>query len=122
MVDPDKDVNARLYRLETIVDNISHVLDTILKKLDGQNKINWAPVGIGITLFLTVVGSFATIYNARISTLNTAVEAIATRTTEVEKSAAGSEIKLGAQDNDIKRLQSDVEKIDERVRQLEQKR
>lgn len=115
------DVNARLSRLETIIDNMSHVLEVIQRKLDNQNKINWAPVGIGVTLFLTVVGSFATIYNARINTINNAVETLANRTVEVEKGAVGRDLRIGSHDGEIIRLQQDVEKLDDRVREIEKK-
>lgn len=103
------DVNARLSRLETLIDSISAALGKIEAKLNDSAKINWAPIAIGVTIFFTVCGSVATIYNARISTLNTAVEAIANRTLDLEKGNVASQLKTQTLEQRVTQLEKDVD-------------
>jgi archaellum component FlaC len=103
VADKDPNVDSRLSRLETIIDAISDAVNKIEEKLDGQSKINWAPIAIGVTVFFTVAGSVSTIYNARISTINAVVGKL---TDEVSSEK-------------IMRLEKDVEDIDNRVEELE---
>jgi outer membrane murein-binding lipoprotein Lpp len=117
----DHDVNARLSRLETIIDSISHSLEKIQVKLDSSSKINWAPIAIGVTIFFTVAGSISTIYNARISTINNAVETLATKTQDLEKGAVGDQLKLQVQDERLKELEKDVDVLQTEHRQHNQK-
>lgn len=70
----DSNVDARLSRLETIIDSISTTLDKIQIKLDQESKINWAPVGIGLTLFITIVSAFGTIYSTRMNATDIAIK------------------------------------------------
>jgi outer membrane murein-binding lipoprotein Lpp len=81
----DFNVDSRLSRLETIMDSVSSTLEKIQSRLDNQGKVNWAPIAIGVTIFFTVAGSISTVYNARITTLNTAVESLAGKSIELEK-------------------------------------
>lgn len=108
-----QDVNTRLSRLETLVDNINNVLSKIQNKLDESSKVNWAPIAIGVTIFFTIAGSIATIYNARISTLNTAVEHIAARTLDVEKSSVEQTLKTQILQERVDRLEKDYERVDQ---------
>lgn len=119
MSDKDPKVDARLSRLETLMDSISHAVIKIEEKLDGSSKINWAPIAIGVTVFFTVAGSISTIYNARISTVNTAVEQIANRTLELEKGAVAGKLNDEVSTEKIQRLEKDVEDIDNRVEEIE---
>jgi hypothetical protein len=104
-------VDARLSRLETIIDNISEALERLTNKLEAKDKINWAPVAIGVTIFFTVAGSISTIYNARISTLNTAVEQIGDRTLTLEKGGVERSLKIQVQEEKIRQLEKEVEDI-----------
>lgn len=113
MADYDIDVNARLSRLETIIDNVSQALDKIQSKLDNHGKINWAPIAIGVTIFFTVAGSVSTIYNARIATLNTGVENIATRVVVLEKNDVEFGVTTKVTEERIKELEKDVDEIRE---------
>lgn len=115
----DFNVDSRLSRLETIMDTVSAALEKIQAKLDTQGKINWAPIAIGVTIFFTVAGSVSTVYNARITTLNTVVESIATSTNNLEKNEV--ERRLRIQSNTEKNIQQDtqIEKIDERLTEIE---
>jgi phosphotransferase system IIB component len=109
---PDShDVNARFTRLETLIDSISAALTKIEAKLNDSGKINWAPIAIGVTIFFTVAGSVATIYNARISTLNTAVEALGDRTLGLEKAAVGTQLKTETLEQRVSQLEKDVDDI-----------
>lgn len=119
MTDKDNNVDSRLSRLETIIDGISSAVNKIEGKLDSSSKINWAPVAIGVTIFFTVAGSISTIYNSRISTLNTAVETLVSRTLELEKSSVESRLRVDVGTEKIQRLQKDVEDIETRVEELE---
>jgi hypothetical protein len=119
VADKDPNVDSRLSRLETIIDAISDAVNKIEEKLDGQSKINWAPIAIGVTVFFTVAGSVSTIYNARISTINTAVEQMANRTLELEKGAVVGKLTDEVSSEKIMRLEKDVEDIDNRVEELE---
>lgn len=115
----DSNVDSRLSRLETIIDSISKSIEQISERLDSQTKINWAPIAIGVTIFFTVCGSVATIYNTRISTLNTAVESIAKNVGELEKSEIEKQLKIQSSDEKIQRLEIDVEKLSDKVANLE---
>lgn len=110
------DTNERLSRLETIIDSISHTLDKIQTKLDSQSKINWAPVAIGVTIFFTVAGSFSTIYNARINTLNNAVENIANRTVDLEKGRVENSLKTQVHEERLNRIEKDIEDLQHEMR------
>jgi prefoldin subunit 5 len=103
------DTNTRLAKLETIIDSISQSLDKIQTKLDTTGKVNWAPIAIGVTVFFTVAGSVSTIYNARITTVNTAVEVIASKTSELEKGAVERQLKIQVNEERLKELEKDVE-------------
>lgn len=105
------ETNERLSRLETIIDSVNQALEKIHTKLDSQSKINWAPVAIGVTVFFTVAGSVSTIYNARISTVNTAVETLAGKTSELEKSAIADNLRTQVHEERIKELEKDVESL-----------
>jgi hypothetical protein len=111
MADYDIDVNARLSRLETIIESVSITLDKIQSKLDSHSKINWAPIAIGVTIFFTVAGSVSTIYNARIATLNTGVEAIATRVVVLEKNDVERGVTVKVTEERIKEIEKDVEEL-----------
>jgi hypothetical protein len=74
--DHGTNVDTRLSRLETIIDSISSTLDKIQNKLDTESKINWTPIGIGITIFMTVVGSFGTIYTTRMNATDSNLKAM----------------------------------------------
>jgi ubiquinone biosynthesis protein UbiJ len=115
----DANTDSRLSRLETITDSILNALEKIQNKLDSQGKINWAPVAIGVTIFFTVAGSVSTIYNARLSTINTTVEAIAKSTIELEKGTVEHRLKIQSSAEKIERLEEDVEKLDAKVRDLD---
>lgn len=117
----NNNVDSRLSRLETIIDNISDALVKIEHKLDGNSKINWAPIAIGVTVFFTVAGSVSTVYNARISTMNTAVEMLATRMIDQEKGAVERQLRIESTAEKVERLEKDVESLDDRVNQVERK-
>lgn len=119
MSDKDNNVDSRLSRLETIIDNISDAVNKIEEKLDSSSKINWAPVAIGVTVFFTVAGSVSTIYNTRINTLNTAVEQIVDRTLELEKDSVERRLRVDVSSEKIQRLEKDVDEIENRVSSLE---
>jgi uncharacterized protein YlxW (UPF0749 family) len=103
------DVNARLSRLETLIDSVVTAIGKIEAKLSESSKINWAPIAIGVTIFFTVCGSVATIYNARIATLNTAVEAIANRTLDLEKGNVASQLKTQTLEERVSTLEKNVD-------------
>jgi hypothetical protein len=69
-------VDTRLSRLETIIDSISSTLEKIQDKLDTESKINWTPIGLGITIFMAVVGSFSTIYTTRMNNADSNIKSI----------------------------------------------
>lgn len=115
----DNNVDSRLSRLETIIDSISQSIEKISERLDSQTKINWAPIAIGVTIFFTVCGSVGTIYNTRISTLNTAVESIAKNVGELEKSGIERQLKIQSGEEKINRLETDVERLTDKVNNLE---
>lgn len=107
----DRNVNSRLSRLETLMDSISAAINKIEAKLNESGKINWAPIAIGVTIFFTVAGSVATIYNTRISTLNTAVEGLAHRTDDLEKGAISRQLKIDTTEQRVTQLEKDVDEI-----------
>lgn len=81
--------DTRLSRLETIIDSISVALEKIQGKLDTDSKINWTPIGLGVTIFMAIIGSFSTIYTTRmngadsnIKALSEATQALAVSSTE----------------------------------------
>lgn len=122
---PDKEdyhIDSRMSRLETIVESVSKTVHKIEEKLDTKDKINWAPIAIGVTVFFTVAGSVSTIYNARISTLNSAVESIDVRTVELEKGAVERELKIQRDSEKIQVLQENEEELERRVTELERGR
>jgi TolA-binding protein len=116
---PTSTVDSRLSRLETIIDNISQSIEKISARLDNQGKVNWAPIAIAVTVFFTVAGSISTIYNARITTINTAVESLAKSTYELEKSTIERGLRIQTNEQKTTRLQTDIEKLDDRVSTLE---
>jgi hypothetical protein len=73
-------VDTRLSRLETIIDSISSTLEKIQTKLDVESKINWTPIGIGVTIFMAVIGSFAAIYTTRMNGTDAGIQAITAQT------------------------------------------
>lgn len=105
------DFNARLSKLETIMDSIGAAIAKIEAKLNESSKINWAPIAIGVTIFFTVCGSVATIYNARISTLNTAVEGLATRTLDLEKGGVANQLKTQTLEERVGQLEKNVDHL-----------
>lgn len=119
--------DARLSRLETLIDSIGEALNKIQNKLDSSSKINWAPIAIGVTIFFTVAGSVSTIYNARFSTLNAAVESLSTRTLDLEKGGVESGLKIQTVQERLTQLEKDVDEIqqdhrenrDKQMQQLE---
>lgn len=115
----NSNVDSRLSRLETIIDNISDALTKIESKLDGSSKINWAPIAIGVTVFFTVAGSVSTVYNARISTMNTAVELLADRMLTQEKGAVERQLRIETTTEKVLRLERDVEALDNRMNNVE---
>lgn len=117
----DYQIDSRMSRLETIVETVSKTVQKIEEKLDTKDKINWAPIAIGVTVFFTVAGSVSTIYNARISTLNTAVEHIDSRTIELEKGAVERELKIQRDSEKIQVLEKNHEDIEKRVAEIERK-
>lgn len=119
MSDKDYNVDSRLSRLETIIENVSEAVNKIQNKLDTEAKINWAPIAIGVTVFFTVAGSISTIYNARITTLNTAVEAISERAIVLEKGAVERQLKIENGAEKIMNLEEDVDKLEQRVDEIE---
>lgn len=74
--DHSSNVDTRLSRLETIIDSISSTLEKIQDKLDTESKINWTPIGLGITIFMAVVGSFSTIYTTRMNNADSNIKSI----------------------------------------------
>jgi len=105
------DFHARLSRLETLMDSIGAAIGEIKSKLNESSKINWAPIAIGVTIFFTVCGSVATIYNTRISTLNTAVEGLANRTLDLEKGTVASQLKTQTLEERVNTLEKNVEQL-----------
>jgi hypothetical protein len=105
------DVHARLSKLETLMDSIGEAIDRIQVKLDSQSKVNWAPIAIGVTIFFTVAGSVSTIYNARINTVNTAVEGLAQRTMDLEKGGVERGLKILSVQEKVAELEKDVEEL-----------
>lgn len=109
---PDNnDFHSRLSRLETLIDGIGAAIGKIEAKLNETAKINWAPIAIGVTIFFTVAGSVATIYNARIATLNTAVEALGNRTLDLEKSTVAGQLKTQTLEERVGQLEKNVDQI-----------
>jgi exonuclease VII small subunit len=107
----DHDFNSRLSRLETLMDSIGTAINKIEAKLNESSKINWAPIAIGVTIFFTVCGSVATIYNTRISTLNNAVEALANRTLDLEKGGVEGGMKIQTLEQRMNQIEKDVDEI-----------
>jgi hypothetical protein len=120
--DKDFNIGSRISRLETIVESISSSVLKIEGKLDSTNKINWAPIAIGVTIFFTVAGSVSTIYNARISTLNTVVEQHAEKLVELEKGAVERELKIQRHGEKILQTESEHDDLERRVLDLERRR
>lgn len=116
------DVHARLSKLETLMDSIGEAIDKIQSKLDNQGKVNWAPIAIGVTVFFTVAGSVSTIYNARISTINNAVETLGTRTMDLEKGGVERGLKIQSLSEKVAELQDDVDEMKGERRALQEKR
>lgn len=111
----DLDVNARLSRLETLVSNMSHILEKVQNKLESSSKINWAPIAIFVSVFFTVAGAVSTVYNARISTVNSAVEQIAHQTSELERGDVEQRMRIQSNSENLHRLQNDVEELQDRM-------
>lgn len=82
--DHSTNVDTRLSRLETIIDSIGSTLEKIQGKLDNTGKINWTPIGLGITIFMALIGSFSTIYTTRMNQADTNIKSL----TEVSQSLA----------------------------------
>jgi hypothetical protein len=107
----NNDFHSRLSRLETLIDNIIGGLNKIEARLSESTKINWAPIAIGVTVFFTVCGSVATIYNTRIATLNSAVEALANRTLDLEKGDVQHTTKIQTLENRVDQIQKDIDDL-----------
>jgi hypothetical protein len=75
--DHSTNVDTRLSRLETIIDSIGSTLEKIQGKLDNTGKINWTPIGLGITIFMALIGSFSTIYTTRMNQADTNIKQLA---------------------------------------------
>lgn len=122
-LDPKTNVDTRLSRLETIIDSISVTLDKIQTKLDNNSKINWAPVSLGVTIFLAVVASFSTIYNTRITTLDDNVKIINTRLVNTEVVSTEARVTVATMNNRLNDLRADtkdqLKDVSDRVRLLE---
>jgi hypothetical protein len=103
--------DTRLSRLETLIDGIGEAINKIQIKLDSSNKINWAPIAIGVTIFFTVAGSISTIYNARFQTLNAAVEVLSTRTISLEKGDVEKGLKIQTVEERLTQLEKDVDDV-----------
>jgi exonuclease VII small subunit len=118
------DFNSRLSRLETLVENLLSAIGEIKVKLSEEGKINWAPIAIGVTIFFTVCGSVATIYNTRISTLNTAVEQLGNRTLDIEKANVERTIKVQTLEQRMNQVDKDLDdiKYDNHTRQRDRDR
>lgn len=126
-------VDTRLSRLETIIEGISAGLDKIQNKLDQDAKINWTPIGIGITVFFTVVGCFATIYSSKLSATDDNIKSITTSTQALAVASTEQRIALqtmsdrqtefkNSSDRRLDDLDQKVEKTSERVAALELKK
>jgi hypothetical protein len=74
--DHSTNVDTRLSRLETIIDSIGSTLEKIQGKLDTDSKINWTPIGLGITIFMAIIGSFSTIYTTRMNQADNNIKAL----------------------------------------------
>lgn len=74
--DHGSNTDTRLSRLETIIDSISGTLEKIQSKLDNESKINWAPIGLGITIFMAIIGSFSAIYQTRLNNADANIKAL----------------------------------------------
>lgn len=116
---PENNFDVRLSRLETITETIVSSLQEIKNEIKQESKVNWAPVAIGVTVFFSVAGSVATIYNTRISTLNNAVESIATRSIDNEKTAVEHQLLIQSNKEKIDRVDKDLGRVDERLREIE---
>lgn len=78
--DHTQTTDTRLSRLETIIDSISSTLEKIQGKLDSDSKINWTPIGLGITIFMAIIGSFSTIYTTRMNGADANIKALSDST------------------------------------------
>jgi hypothetical protein len=115
-------VDTRLSRLETIIESISSSLDKIQTKLDYESKINWTPIGIGITVFFTVVGSFATIYTARMNGTDSNIKALTEQTQALAVASTEQRIALQTmtdRQNDFKNYTT--QRIDDLEKRIDEK-
>lgn len=115
----NKDTGNRLSRLEVTIENMRSTLDKIQHQLDERTKVNWAPIAIGVTIFFTVAGSVSTIYNTRISTLNTAVEQLVVKQTDLEKGAVERQLRIQSATERNADQDRSIATLEERVRQIE---
>ena len=118
--DHNPNVDTRLSRLETIIDSISSTLEKIQTKLDTETKINWTPIGLGITIFMAVVGSFGTIYTTRMSNTDDNIKQITEQTQNLAVASTEQRITLQS----VKDRQDDMkykfEDLDKRIKTLEE--
>lgn len=114
-------VDTRLSRLETIIDSISDTLEKIQLKLDTETKINWTPIGLGLTVFMAVVGSFGTIYTTRMSNTDDNLKQITEQTQNLAVASTEQRITLQSVKDRQDDMRTKFDEMDERVKTLEKK-
>lgn len=122
-VNDNHSFDTRLSRLETIIESISASLDKIQTKLDYDSKINWTPIGIGITVFFTIIGSFATIYTSKMEVTDSNMKALTEQTQALAVASTEQRIALQTmtdRQNDFRNYtEQRIESLNDRVRVLE---
>ena len=118
--DPNPNVDTRLSRLETIIDSISLTLDKIQTKLDTETKINWTPIGLGLTVFMAVVGSFGTIYTTRMGNADDNIKQITEQTQNLAVASTEQRITLQSVKDRQDDMKQKIEDIDKRVKAIEE--
>lgn len=109
MDDDERDFHQRLSKLETLMETVGTNLKTLQEKLDAKSKINWAPIAIGVSIFFTIGGSIATVYNSKIDSTMEAVTKNDSRLSILEKIAAERGIEVLTHEERIRKLERDIE-------------
>lgn len=111
MPQENNNFTERLLRLEAVVENMSTVLTKLAAQIENKGKINWAPIAIGVTIFFTVAGSVATVYNSK---LDVAMEAIIKndqRLTGIERIAAERGVTLITHEERLSKLEQEQQRL-----------
>lgn len=89
-----RNYEARLSRLETVMDSVQITLTKIEEKLTTSARINWQPIALAATLIITLGGAVNTIYSSRIEDNRVQIEQLLVRQTSTEHDLAETRTEL----------------------------